>query len=217
LLAGPRASPPTTDCRSAAETSAAPLPVAASRQRATAELTSAAKRRRVKRFVSPHMSAARCRESRNDSSSPRTLLVTREMYCLTTGQSSMRTTLFLGVNRPSTEMTVLPSASTFVVQRLAAVRNGPAEPSSVYASALPGENSTNSSRTCERPIKGLAKVQIRDVPTSTCGVSRSQWSKVCVQRCSVPKSPRISQTCWMGMFVLLLTENVNSVSFRSIC
>jgi len=38
LLAGPRAqraSPPTTDCRRAAEASAAPLPVAASRQRAT--------------------------------------------------------------------------------------------------------------------------------------------------------------------------------------
>src|SRR5712692_8917883 len=59
-----------------------------------------------------------------------------------------------------------------VDHRLAADANGPAGPSSSYASATPGWYSTSCSWACVRPISGFGKAQVRTVPTPTVAVSR---------------------------------------------
>jgi hypothetical protein len=81
-----------------------------------------------------------------------------------------------------------------VDQRLSAEANGPAEPSRVWASALPHAKSTSVSRTSLRPMSGRGRRQLLTVPTRTSSVFLWHSASVRVQRCSVPKSPITFQT-----------------------
>src|SRR5581483_1822101 len=116
------------------------------------------------------------------------------MAGLATGQTSARAAQWRGSKAPSTVTAVLPSGVGAKLQRLAAEANGPAAPSSRYASERPGSYSVSVSVTSLRPRSGRGRRQRRDVPTRTSAVSRSQWATERVQRCSVPKSPSTRHT-----------------------
>ena len=85
-----------------------------------------------------HAAVARPPATTNASNSAMTLRVKRRIIGLASGQTRNRASLFIGVKRPSTVRIVLRPEPGRVLQRLDAVRKGPAAPVEVISQRSSG-------------------------------------------------------------------------------